>query len=448
MKIAVLGSGPLALEAALHFDQLGAGVTIFANNELGGMVRRINEFAPETSLETPWSSLSSLIGRESTKLSVSLEEIPSVGEYFQNYLIPLIEKGNSNIIIKPGKVERVHKRFLSIDEEVPGKSRLQDLFRVVFSTDPETNILKQVETNPELFEKLGEDVLNSLNESVESFDDFDLVIDATGISSDPNPMGPARSHALNESRLGSSSNVYYGRECFKNYKKVTKDSKHIVLVGSGSLSALLLCELDLWLEENKERMVTLVTTEGQPYKGLWELKACESLSLLTLDILKKYYSNLQEDRRIYEKSLFEWRDLEPHIKTKTPEPKIPTSQLNIVPASNVTALDRLLDREGLFVTLESNTFRNASEKSEEFINTMSCDSLFVCTGHTKNNKMFKGLRIDLDEHDNISKFENGSHREPGFYTLGSVTGRKSSLSLGLSQIEEIEKEIMNFFSRA
>ena len=448
MKIAVLGSGPLALEAALHFDQLGAGVTIIANNELGGMIRRVNLFAPETSLETPWSSLTSSIGRESTSFDARLDEVPSIGEYFTSYLLPLIEKGSSNIIIKPGKVERVHKRFLSIDEEVPGKSRLQDLFRVVFSTDPETSILKQVETNPELFEKLGEDVLTSLNESVESFDDFDLVIDATGTSANSNPMGPSRSLALNESRLSNSSNVFYGRDCFKNYKKVIKDSKHIVLVGTGSLSALLICELDLWLEENKDRMVTLVTTESQPFKNLWDLKRSESLSLLTLDVLKTHYSNLQENRRVYEKAIFEWRDLESHIKAKTPEPKEPVSQLNIVPASNVTALDRLLDRDGLFVTLESNTFRSGSEKTQEFINTVSCDSLFVCTGHTKNNEMFKGLRIDLDEHGSISKCENGSHREPGFYTLGSVVGRKSSLSQGLSQIEEIEKEIMNFFSRA
>ena len=77
----------------------------------------------------------------------------------------------------PGFVERVHKRFLSLDEEVPGKSRLQDLFRVIFSNDPKNSILTQVESNPELFEKLGEEVLNSLNEAVESFEDFDLVID-------------------------------------------------------------------------------------------------------------------------------------------------------------------------------------------------------------------------------------------------------------------------------
>ena len=176
MKIAVLGSGPLALEAALHFDQLGASVTIFANNDLGGMVTRVSQFAPETSFEDDWISLTSKVGRDSVSLNKDLKLVPSVGEYYEDYLASLIKKGSPNIVVKPGLVQRVHKRFLSIDEQIPGKSRLGDLFRVVFTTDPETSILKQVESNPELFEKLGSDVIESLNESVESFDDFDLVL--------------------------------------------------------------------------------------------------------------------------------------------------------------------------------------------------------------------------------------------------------------------------------
>jgi hypothetical protein len=448
MKIAVLGSGPLGLEAAIHFEKLGAHVTLFANNELGGMVKRVNNFAPETSMEFPWSHLTTSIGRESIGLSCNEEDIPSVGEYFNDYLSPLVKKGNSNIVIKPGQVQRVHKRFLSLDEEVPGKSRLHDLFRVVFSTDPETNILKQVEDNPEVFEKLGKEVLNSLNEAVESFDDFDLVIDATGTFSNANPLGPSRSPALNEQRIKSSSNIFYGRDCLESYEKTISSSKHIVLVGTGALSALLLCELDLWLEEDKTRTVTLVSTELRPFEGLLESKECNTLSLLSVDVLKKYYAKLEEDRRVYESDLFKWRDLDPHVRVKTPEPKIPVSQLNIIPASNVTALDKLLDQEGLFATLESNSFRKSSNESEEYINTLACDTIFVCTGHSKNYELVKGLRIDDEFSSGLAKETTGAHSEPGFFTLGSTVDRKSSLVKGLSQIPEIEKEIMKFFSRA
>lgn len=448
MKIAILGSGPLGLEAALHFENLGAQVTIFANNEIGGMVRRVNEFAPETSLEHSWSEVTTELGRSAVNFSEALEEVPSVGDYFENYLVPLVKKGNSNIVIKPGQIQRVHKRFLSMDEEVPGKSRLHDLFRVVFSTDPETSILKQVESNPEVFEKLGEEVLSSLNESVESFDDFDLVVDATGVFSNSNPLGPSRSLALNENRIKDSSNIFYGRECFKNFKEVTNSSKNIVLVGTGSLSALLLCELDLWLEEDKSRTVTLVTTELRPYEKLLESNDANTLSLLSVDVLKKYYAKLEEDRRQYEKDLFAWRDLEAHVKVKTPEPKTPVSQLNIVTSSNVTALDKLLDQNGLYVTLESHSFRKSATESEEFISTVACEAIFVCTGHSKTSAIHHGLRVDVDNLSSLAQESSGSHSEPGYFTLGSTVDRKSSLKRGLTQIPEIEKEIMKFFSRA
>jgi len=448
MKIAILGSGPLALEAALHFDKIGANTSVFAKAGLGGMIRRLYEFAPETSLEESWKNITTPLGRESIGLLQPLDEVPTVLEYCEKYFLPLVEKGSSKIVVKPGTVQRVHKRFLSLDEEVPGKSRLQDLFRVVFTTDPKDSILNQVKSNPELFEKLGDEVLNSLNEAVESFEDFDLVIDATGTLSNPNPMGPSKSFALNEERLKNNSDIFYGRECLTHYKEVTKKSKHLVLIGSGAMSALLLCELDLWLEEDPERMVSLITTETKPFCRFLKSDSSEILRMMTSEIMNKYFANLQRDRRQFEKDLFSWRELEPHIRAKTPEPKEPLSQLNLISSSNATSLDKLLDREGLFVTCETNTFREGSKSNEEKMSTLTCDSVFVCTGNSKLSTMFKGLRLEYSPIDSLASNSNGTHPEPGFFTLGSVNERNSSLTQGLLQIPLIEQEIMNFFSRA
>ncbi len=443
MKLAILGSGPLALEAALHFDKLGAHVTLFSRGELGGMARRVNSFASETSMEETWGELTSSVGREALSLNVDLDEIPSNEEYFRSYFSPLVALGSDSIIIKPGNVERVHKRFLSLSEEVPGKSRLHDLFRVVFSADPKKNILNQVESNPELFEKLGEDVLASLSESVESFEDFDLVIDSTGTFEFTYPMGPSNSYALNESRLSSTSKTFYGRECLSNYSEVTKSSKHIAIVGSGHLSALLLCELDLWLDEDSSRVVSLVTTEDRPFENYLAGNRESTLGIMTTEVVSKYFSKLQTARRDYEKDLFEWRGLEPHIKAKKAAPKEPSCQLNIITASNVTSLDKLLDREGLFITCETSTFRKSTDGLGEQISTFSCDAIFVCTGHRANNTIANGLRVE-----NIGKGESISYSEPGYFTLTGVEAGKTSLSNGLKKIPRIENEIMNFFSRA
>ena len=443
MKLAILGSGPLALEAALHFDKLGAHVTLFSRAELGGMAKRVNSFAGETSMEESWGELTSSTGRESLGLQVDLSEIPSNEEYFKSYFSPLVALGSKSIIIKHGNVERVHKRFLSLSEEVPGKSRLHDLFRVVFSADPKESILNQVESNPELFEKLGEDVLTSLSESVESFEDFDLVIDSTGMYKLPNPMGPSNTYALNEARLSKDSNTIYGRECLERYSEITKSSKHIVLVGSGHLSALLLCELDLWLDDDSERVISLVTTEDRPFENFLSTQRESTLSLMTSELMSKYFEKLQSSRRNYEKELFEWRALEPHIKAKKAAPKEPTSQLNFITASNVTSLDKLLDREGLFVTVETSNFRKSTEGKQEQIATFSCDAVFVCTGHNASSELTSGLRVSREK-----EGESISHPEPGYFSLTGVNAGKTSLSNGLKKIPLIESEIMNFFSRA
>ena len=153
MKIAVIGSGPLALYASAHFDQLGAHVVLFQRSALGGNLR----FCVSKNIQG----------------IVDYPETKSYEKCWNEDLIPLIEHLEERKITKVGDVLRVHKRFLHRDEVVLNRSRLVDLFRVIYTTNPKESILKQVEENPEVFKQLGEEVLNSLHEPVESFEDFD-----------------------------------------------------------------------------------------------------------------------------------------------------------------------------------------------------------------------------------------------------------------------------------
>ncbi len=171
MKLAIIGSGPTAIMSAVHFHKLGAEVILFQKSPLGGGIPFSLLHFPDLDLKRFW----------------------------ENEITPMIEYIEEEKLSLKGEVLRVHKRFLQDDEELEsGRSRMTDLFRVVYSVNPADSILKQVEENPEIFKQLGPEVLKSLHIPVESFIDFDLVIEATGAGKHLRMMGPGGVFALNE----------------------------------------------------------------------------------------------------------------------------------------------------------------------------------------------------------------------------------------------------------
>ena len=136
MKLAIIGSGPLALFCAQHFEELGAEVVVFQRSPLGGSLRFMLEHGPEMQVAYKQESL-------------------SVKSLWQNHLVSVIESLEKKNLTKAGEVLRVHKRFLSKSESISKHTRLHDLFRVIYSVNPKEAILKQLEENPEMFKQLG-----------------------------------------------------------------------------------------------------------------------------------------------------------------------------------------------------------------------------------------------------------------------------------------------------
>eukprot|EP00914_Ancora_sagittata_P003413 GHVO01007099.1.p1 GENE.GHVO01007099.1~~GHVO01007099.1.p1 ORF type:complete len:439 (+),score=15.39 GHVO01007099.1:259-1575(+) len=438
MKIAICGSGPLAVEAALYFDDLGASVTVFGEGILGGMVRKSFDFFPDIELSDADEVFSSTAKKF---LDPNQVKFQTVGEYWEKYLYPLIEKSNIQKLCKLGRVQRVHKRFLGINEEVEGKSRLQDMFRVVYSVNPEDGILKQVKENKEAFEKLGEDVLESLKQSVESFEDFDIVIDATGTVS--NPMGPSNTFAINEKNLKLNCPIFYGKEFVENFNKI-KELDKITIVGTDANAAVALLSLESFFESNNKR-INIITTEEKIFSSLVEISP--SLLKRVYNLLGNYHQNLEKKRREYELAVYDWRGLEDHIRVKTPKPIEPISQLEVFTGFNVTSVDRLVDREGLFATCESAEFRKGYD-SESSMKTLSTDCIAVFNGKKLNLEICDSLRLKLNFANTSSKDLNGIHPEPGFYTLGPCGKEEYSISDGIKQLDFIKDDILRFFSKA
>jgi hypothetical protein len=399
MKMAIIGSGPQALFCARHFDHLGAHVTLFQRGPLGGNITFLKERFPA--------------------FPVALNnEVLSAHDFFEKELVALVNEVEEREIPQVGNVLRVHKRFLHPLEAVPGRTRLYDLFRVIYSTNPQDTILKQLEENPDFFKQLGDEVINSLYKPVESFADFDIVIDASGMGATPNPMGAGKAHALNENNLKDSSLLYYEKDIFT--KLDLKDKKNIILIGEGISQKLALLYLKEWLLSDPSHSLHWVT-----YR-----EACKASGIDWLDsqvdaFLGEVQTRFDKNKEQFEVKLREWRDLEDFVKVKIPKPVEPVPLLVVYEGYDVTSVDRLLDRKGVFATIESPDFRADSKKSSDMM-TLSADALCIARGF-KEEKLSESLHPE----------------EPGFYQL-----KAQNLKTLNHDLIEIEKKILNFFRRA
>lgn len=446
MKIAIIGSGPLGLEAAAHFDSIGAAVTLFSRDSFGGGMKLVNSLFPQD--QTSFNKLVTATGLEISR--VKSDELQTFGDYFEKYLTPmarsLMEKG----LVKIAEVSRVHKRFLSLGETPGDKDRLHDMFRVIYSVDPKEHVLNQVKENPETFEKLGKDVLDSLSMPVESFEDFDIVIDATGVLSNPNPMGAGNSLALNEKSLSMNCPIFYGTSAIKKIEEITKDAKNIVIVGSGEVAAGAISALENWIFSSADRSLKIITTEMNLFEKLSRAKGREWIFKKVEKIIQRNRESLISAIQNFEKEVIAWKDLPDFERAKVPRPPEPKSQIEFLTGYSVSSVDRLLDREGLFITCESVNFRNPGLKEEKELLTVGADAIIVATGHSKAVDLFKGLQLNFKDGVDYPTVESGKTGESGFYFLGAskrAHGDRYSLTEGLADISLIENNIMRFFSR-
>lgn len=430
MKLAVIGSGPAALETALHFHQLGASVTLFYADQIGGNVVRLNKVAPQSIVGKAIEKTSEL-GR--SLVTQALSDLLTAEDYLAKYLIPISQYLEQEGILKKGRVLRVHKRFLQLNEEINGRSRLHDLFRVIYTVNPEEAILQQLKDNPEVFAKLGEDVVASLHEPVESFEDFDLIIDATGKMHKAFAMGASHAEALNEKNLKKQNKIFYGKQVLDHWQEVV-NAKQLVIVGDGDSSAFVLTELGSHIL-SRHLKVRLVTHQTRPFNEIQnEFVKKEVWSLL--DSVEKLYAQACMD---YQTKLHAWRDLPDFERVKIQAPELPESPLEIYTGMTVTSIDRLVDREGLFVTIESSHFREGVEADQ--LKTLPADVVLVLNGYDVQNDILRPLRASYTIDRKAVVNQQGVHPEAGLYTVFG----QPNLS---EKLQAIEANILSFFKKA
>lgn len=462
MKIAICGGGPLGIEMALAIDKMGGGYRIFSSGELGGSLQKMHERNPDMSMRQSWGEITSFLGRsllfERGDFRWNdrrfLEKIPTVGEYWNQYLINLVKKIDLEKNYKKARVLRVHKRFLDLSEEVLGKGRFYDLFRLVFTGDTETALQEQKEEYPEFFEKMSPDLLDSLKEPLEFFEDFDMVIQATGVLQNPRAMGAGDTCAIGELGERAKSLLHY----FQPFQPLPDDcsswTKNVAIIGSGASAVMALSELKEW---SVGRHITLITSEEVAFEKLRSGQVGPSQSLVKeLD----FFLQQIRDRDLAEKQIFieelqKWEDLDDFVKVKVKKPLPPRGAFSIYSGVNVTAVDKLYDRPGIYLTLEWPDFRRPhlpeGVNPSQNLLTYAFDGIIVACGYRMETLPFKNLRIRNQFDEKTTCSEDGTHPEVGFYTLGPVAKAshkdRYTLKEGICQITRLEQIILSHFSK-
>ncbi|MFZ4713442.1 MAG: hypothetical protein ACOYL6_07015 [Bacteriovoracaceae bacterium] len=412
MKIAVIGASPAGIEIATHFTFMGAFVRVFEENEVGGSLHYEMQDLP---MQGDWNDLSTAVGREAITFNQNLKTIPTVKEYLENYFLPLARHFSLSKNLMKAHVDRVHKRFLSKDETIPGHTRLTDLFRVVYSIAPIVVDDENREAYKNLEDNLGESVIESLKVSMEYYEDFDLVFDCSGRSR-LNPMGPSQVYAIGEKRLINHSELIYGLEAFRSK---TLTGSEVALIGSDTDAAMAFVGLKTWLETSGN-FLTVITTENEAFS-----KLSKNLQQRALEIVSWSEAIYQKDKDGFMAKMEDWKNLDDFVRVKIPKPLEPKKKMTLLEACNITSVDKLIDQSKIFLSLENPEFRKKVLKEE--ITTLGFDQVLVMTGRNKDLSLFEGL----------------NQAEPGFYSINGT-----NLVSAIKEIPRLEENVLTFFSRA
>jgi hypothetical protein len=421
MKLAILGNSPLALEAALRFHFHGAALTWYMSPE---------GFSAFDSGEHPPLCFSSKLGLQVLN-DLNQNYSPDLfnwSQWVKGYEQPLVQFLKTHQEVREDEVVCVSKRFLTPLEEISGRSRFYDLFRLIYKVNPKEFIEDQKESSPETYKKLTEEFVQSLATSIEMYHDYDLILDCrTDLS---RTWASVSGRALGEGRI--SRNVSYSVEALQLGKNLepTTDLRDLCVVGSDSLAVEIVLSLAKWLKD-KHSNLFIISSEEDPFSSFLEEGNPKTTSELK-NLLKYMEDEFQEEVKSFSQKLREWQTLDDFVQVKIPRPAEPIPRLNFFSGHNVMAIDELIDRKRMFITLEKPDFRQGKKHPENNhldLKTLGVDHILVA--NAKKNRSI----IELP------------YQEIGFFDLIPIRANiKNSWEKDLEKLKGVEDEVFKLFS--
>ncbi len=440
MKVAIWGSGPLAVEATLFFLELGASCVLFSRELNGGGLAKLLKIFPDFEFSNTLTCTSQW-GRKMSNWNHPPQERIFLKDYFLNYFFPLVQQlknhDKNQLKMIRAEVLRVHKCFLGVDDFLENKSRrMKDLFRVVYTVSNKEKMEKQKNEFSEFFNKLSENCVLDLFEDSEGYEDVDVVIDARGVLAQPFFMGPGANLALNEAKF--KDKIYYGTKKADLNLDFALKSQEILIVGSGATSALWLVKIFSHIKNQNFAQIRIITKEKNPFEKFFKESQNSFLSKELNLCFREAEKIWDQRKKYYEKALFDSRN------QGAEEPNPPVPLIQILSESVICSVDQLSDEHKFFITCEESPYKNRENNK---LQTFSCDHIIVCTGY-RLPSLEKNWGILINQHVNKKNYIL-EDSDPGYFILGPIKENLSprySLEDGIKQIEEIKEQLMLFFS--
>jgi thioredoxin reductase len=242
-RIAVLGAGPIGMEAALHARSMQLPVSVYERGRIGEHLRRwghVRLFTPFGMNVTPLGRAAVLADKPRSDLPADSDCITG-REHVARYLEPLAQSAALRDCLRLGvQVVQVGRRGLLRDELAGDPKRAQQPFRLL------------------LRDAKGR----------ESIEEADVVLDCTGTYGQHRWLGDGGIPAVGESM--AEAQVMYGLPDVLGEKKADYAGRSVLVVGSGYSAATTVCNLAALGEQNTATWVVWLARGGnsQPIKRM------------------------------------------------------------------------------------------------------------------------------------------------------------------------------------
>ena len=235
-RIAILGAGPIGLEAALQAAQLGYPVTVY---ERGDVAESLGQWG-QVKLFTPFSMNASSLGLELIAKEHPQHQLPGpndllTGHDFRDaYLIPL------TLTAKLADAVKTRTQVVGIGRG--GILRTEPINDPKRATTPFRLLLRDAQ-------------------AAESFAEADVILDCTGTYGKHAWLGDGGIPAMGE--IAAEKQIAYGVDDVPGKRKAHYAGKSVLVVGSGYSAATTVCALAQLAEENSATWTIWITRSAK-----------------------------------------------------------------------------------------------------------------------------------------------------------------------------------------